>query len=186
MSDKVSIYYMCEDCTELKLMDDDLYGWIDVVYDAYCTVLSKISDGRNVTFSIRAKMPNGSYRDVKGDKDVAELTNFFKKEGKGIPMHISGVIVGDAMVENFTINGLSGVMIGPSTTTATITVDRLPIQDFTTITTTATSIDSRPVQKNMASSTTTTPPSTIVFVYCSNVDFELLKLSLECGGEALS
>ena len=112
MSDKVNIYYMCKDYTEVKLVDEDLYGWIDVVYDVYCTVLSNIPDGRNVTFSVRAKMPNGSYRDVNSDRDVSELTNFFKKEGKGIPMHISEVSVGEAVVENFTINGLSGAMIG--------------------------------------------------------------------------
>ncbi|KAJ4978547.1 hypothetical protein NE237_009327 [Protea cynaroides] len=183
MGDKVSIYYMCEDRTEVKLVDEDLYGWIDVVYDVYCTVLSNIPDGRNVTFSVRAEMPNGSYRDVKGDIDVSELTNFFKKEGKGIPMHISEVSVGEVVVENFTINGLSGAMIGrprrrrpsrlravtvpfeegPSTTTAAATVDSVtvPVQEGPcTTTATTTTIVGRQAEKNMASSTTTTPTST--------------------------
>ncbi|KAJ4957432.1 hypothetical protein NE237_024543 [Protea cynaroides] len=70
----------------MKLVDEDRYGLIDLVYDAYFTVLSHIPDGKNVNFSVRAELPKGGHMDVINDLDMLKMMRILTQEaGKGKP-----------------------------------------------------------------------------------------------------
>ncbi|KAJ4982086.1 hypothetical protein NE237_032923 [Protea cynaroides] len=81
------------------MVDEDCISWIDIVQTAYCTVLRAIPDGRSVSFSMRAEMPNGGYYEVKSDADVLELVKIFKEQGRVMLLEVYGVNVGDAMLD---------------------------------------------------------------------------------------
>ncbi|KAJ4965848.1 hypothetical protein NE237_017697 [Protea cynaroides] len=75
-------------------------------------VLKAIPDGRSVSFSVRAEMPNGGYYEVKSDADVLELVKIFKEQGRAMLLEVYGVNVGDATLDRYTINGYDSSMIG--------------------------------------------------------------------------
>ncbi|KAJ4965791.1 hypothetical protein NE237_017640 [Protea cynaroides] len=81
------------------MVDEDCISWIDIVHTAYCTVLKDIPNGRSVSFSVRAEMPNGGYFEVKSDADVLELVKIFKEQGRAMLLEVYGVNVGDATLD---------------------------------------------------------------------------------------
>ncbi|KAJ4959233.1 hypothetical protein NE237_026344 [Protea cynaroides] len=81
------------------MVDEDCISWIDIVHTAYCTVLKDIPDGRSVSFSVRAEMPNGGYYEVKSDADVLALVKIFKEQSRAMLLEVYGVNVGDATLD---------------------------------------------------------------------------------------
>ncbi|KAJ4968565.1 hypothetical protein NE237_015266 [Protea cynaroides] len=81
------------------MVDEDCINWIDIVHTAYCTVLKDIPDGRSVSFSVRAEIPNGGYYEVKSDVDVLALVKIFKEQDRAMLLEVYGVNVGDATLD---------------------------------------------------------------------------------------
>ncbi|KAJ4976878.1 hypothetical protein NE237_001984 [Protea cynaroides] len=94
------------------MVDEDCISWIDIVHTAYYTFLKDIPDGRSVSFSVRAEMPNGGYYEVKSNADVLALVKIFKEQGRAMLLEVYGVNVGDATLDRYTINGYDSSMIG--------------------------------------------------------------------------
>ncbi|KAJ4956184.1 hypothetical protein NE237_012967 [Protea cynaroides] len=93
------------------MVDDDYISWIDIVHTTYYTVLRAILDGRSVSFSVKAEMPNGGYYEVKSDIDVLELVKILKEEGRVMLLEVYKVNVGDAILDKYIINGYDSSMI---------------------------------------------------------------------------
>ncbi|KAJ4958123.1 hypothetical protein NE237_025234 [Protea cynaroides] len=83
----MSITYHYGDYTEVKNADPECYNYVDVVYDAYCSVLKDIPNGRIIKFNVKATLPNGDESVLKEDKDVVRM--FEKSADACDPIHCS-------------------------------------------------------------------------------------------------
>ncbi|KAJ4953184.1 hypothetical protein NE237_030016 [Protea cynaroides] len=100
----------------MKRIDTDWYGYIDMVYDAYCSVLLSIPNGRTVKFMVKAILPDGVEEIlINSDANVVKLFSMYETEDKHIPLYVYAVDVCDLPTTDYTINGYpQSIMTRPS------------------------------------------------------------------------
>ncbi|KAJ4974525.1 hypothetical protein NE237_007699 [Protea cynaroides] len=117
MSTVVSIVYSFQDRKHQKYVDPDKYGYLDIVYDIYSSVLRHLPARRTVRFSVKFVLSeNHEELQIASDDDVLNMFCLYKQsveEGdKPIHLAVNQVEVSDCCTTDYSVNGYPSAVIG--------------------------------------------------------------------------
>ncbi|KAJ4950526.1 hypothetical protein NE237_027358 [Protea cynaroides] len=117
MSTITTIIYAFEDRLHQRYVDPDKFGYLDVVYDVYCSVLRHIPPGRNVKFFVKYIIYEKNEEiEIANDDDVLKMfcvhENRIENVDKPIDLLVHEVKVADSDSTDFYINGYPSAIIG--------------------------------------------------------------------------
>ncbi|KAJ4956020.1 hypothetical protein NE237_012803 [Protea cynaroides] len=112
MGDPISIIYHHGDHIEVKNVDPNKYGYLDIVHDAYCSVLIDIPSRKTAYFSVKASLPNGVELSLKSDNDVMNMFIAYEEKSQPIQYYVFGVQVNEEVPREYTINDYPNSMMG--------------------------------------------------------------------------
>ncbi|KAJ4972454.1 hypothetical protein NE237_005628 [Protea cynaroides] len=116
MSTVVSILYYFLDQKQQKYVDPDTYGYLDVVYDVYNSVLRHIPIGKTVKFSLKYVIfENSKEMQISSDADVVTMFHLYRErqgEDEAINLFVHQVNVSDSSISEYTINGYPSYIVG--------------------------------------------------------------------------
>ncbi|KAJ4960076.1 hypothetical protein NE237_019986 [Protea cynaroides] len=116
MSTVISILYYFLDRKQQKYVDPDTYGYLDVVYDVYNSVLRHIPVGKTVKFSLKYVISeNNGEMKISSDDDVVTMFHLYRErqgEDEAINLFVHQVDVSDSSISEYTINGYPRFIVG--------------------------------------------------------------------------
>ncbi|KAJ4973755.1 hypothetical protein NE237_006929 [Protea cynaroides] len=112
MSVRVKVIYHYYDRSAEKWVDPDKYGYMDVVYDMYNSVLDHVEEGKNITFSVSCVPPEGKPDiPIKSDMDVVNMSASSLEEDffRLIAFYVQ---VSQEYSKDYTVNGYPPSIVG--------------------------------------------------------------------------
>ncbi|KAJ4955717.1 hypothetical protein NE237_012500 [Protea cynaroides] len=85
---------------------------MDVVYDAYTTVLKDIPNGKTITFPVKVFLPDGIQElELRTDNDVLTMFSAYEHEDQPIQCSVFGVDVSELSSIDYTVNGFPNLIM---------------------------------------------------------------------------